>query len=162
MARAIINSNSHPMEEAAHTVYLSLGTNLGDKEQNLLRAIMEIGKQAGAVVRRSAFHVTAPWGFDSSNTFLNACVCISTTLSPRRLLEVCQSIERQMGRRHKTRDGQYHDRIIDIDILLYDHLTVAEPDLRIPHPLMREREFVMLPLREILEEDPLADSDEGE
>ena len=137
------------MEEEVHTVYLSLGTNLGDKKQNLLTAIEEIGKQAGTVVRQSAFHVTAPWGFTSSNTFLNACICISTALSPRRLLETCQAIERQMGRLHKTRDGQYRDRIIDIDILLYDRLTIAEPDLHIPHPLMKEREFVMLPLREI-------------
>ena len=87
-----------------HKVYLSLGTNLGNR----------------------------------------------TILAPRQLLDVLQGIEKEMGRTLKSVNGEYHDRIIDIDILLYDDLKIDEPDLKIPHPLMEEREFVMVPLREIL------------
>ena len=90
-----------------------------------------------------------PWGFRSDHDFLNCVVCVSTTLTPRRLLLATQRIERNMGRTQKSTDGTYHDRIIDIDILLYDDLNIAEPDLVIPHPLMHERPFVMEPLNEI-------------
>lgn len=82
--------------------------------------------------------------------FVNAAVCVSTQLTPRALLEATQAIERDMGRTAKSVNGQYHDRTIDIDILLYDNIKVDEPDLKIPHPLMNERDFVMKPLKEIL------------
>lgn len=137
------------MEE--HTVYLSLGTNLGDKAANLERAISELQKLVGDVVRRSTFYATEPWGFKSPNTFLNACVKVETDLTPRELLEMTQTIEQRMGRKKKSREGEYEDRIIDIDILLYDDLHIEESDLTIPHPLMHEREFVMKPLREIMD-----------
>ena len=78
-------------------------------------------------------------------------VCCQTTLTPRQVLEHTQSIERQLGRTSKTANGEYHDRMIDIDILLYDDYVVDEPDLKIPHPLMEEREFVMKPLKEIMD-----------
>ena len=133
------------------TVYLSLGTNLGDKEQNILRAYKMLEDRVGEIRRRSQMIETEPWGFESQNTFLNSAICIETTLSPHELLKVTQSIERELGRTAKSTNGEYHDRIIDIDILLYDDLTVDEPDLKIPHPLMRERDFVMIPLREILD-----------
>ena len=127
-----------------------MGTNLGDKHANILKAIDEIEKLIGTVVRQSAFYETAPWGFDSPHQFVNAAVCVQTKLSPRELLATTQGIERLMGRKEKSVDGQYHDRIIDIDILLYDEVHIDEPDLKIPHPLMHERDFVMVPLREIL------------
>ena len=143
-----------------HTVYLSLGSNLGYRRRNLRRAIGRIEELIGTVERQSAFLETEPWGFASKNKFLNACVKVLTALTPRQLLAVTQQIEREMGRQ-KSVDGQsvrgqsehrqYHDRPIDIDILLYDDLTVDEPDLQIPHPLMHERDFVMIPLREIME-----------
>ncbi len=133
-----------------HEAYLGLGTNLGDKHANILKAIDEIEKLIGTVVRQSAFYETAPWGFDSPHQFVNAAVCVQTKLSPRELLATTQGIERLMGRKEKSVDGQYHDRIIDIDILLYDEVHIDEPDLKIPHPLMHERDFVMVPLREIL------------
>ena len=139
-----------------HTVYLSLGTNLGDKEQNLQSAIQEIERRIGPVRAQSAFLFTEPWGFESENTFLNAAVCVETELSPNALLRVTQQIERDMGRTEKsTINGQqstvtYHDRIIDIDILLYDDLHINTPKLTIPHPHMYERDFVLIPLREIL------------
>lgn len=132
--------------------YLSLGTNLGDKRKNIAEAINYIGELVGDVVRQSALYETEPWGFRSDNRFVNAAVCVDTQLSPRRLLEVTQRIEREMGRTLKSDGGEYHDRIIDIDILLYGDLHIDEPDLKIPHPLMHERDFVMTPLNEIMEE----------
>ncbi|WP_288309487.1 2-amino-4-hydroxy-6-hydroxymethyldihydropteridine diphosphokinase [uncultured Prevotella sp.] len=132
--------------------YLSLGTNLGDKRKNIAVAIKNIGELVGDVVRQSALYETEPWGFRSDNRFVNAAVCVDTQLSPRRLLEVTQRIEREMGRTLKSDGGEYHDRIIDIDILLYGDLHIDEPDLKIPHPLMHERDFVMMPLNEIMEE----------
>lgn len=132
--------------------YLSLGTNLGDKRRNIAEAIKNIGELVGDVVRQSALYETEPWGFRSDNRFVNAAVCVDTQLSPRRLLEVTQRIEREMGRTLKSDGGEYHDRIIDIDILLYGDLHIDEPDLKIPHPLMHERDFVMTPLNEIMEE----------
>lgn len=132
-----------------HTAYLGLGTNLGDKPDNLNKAIENIGKLIGTVERQSAFYASEPWGFESQNSFLNACVRVSTNLSPHELLKATQSIERMMGRTEKSHDGHYHDRLIDIDILLYDDISVDEPDLTIPHPLMQERDFVMVPLREV-------------
>jgi 2-amino-4-hydroxy-6-hydroxymethyldihydropteridine diphosphokinase len=133
-----------------HTIYLSLGTNLGDKEQNLLSAIKEIERRIGPVRAQSAFLSTEPWGFKSENTFLNAAVRVETELSPHALLRITQQIERDMGRTQKSVDGQYHDRIIDIDILLYDDLHINTKKLTIPHPRMYERDFVLIPLREIL------------
>ena len=132
--------------------YLSLGTNLGDKRKNIAEAIKNIGELVGDVVRQSALYETEPWGFRSDNRFVNAAVCVDTQLSPRRLLEVTQRIERERGRTLTSDGGEYHDRIIDIDILLYGDLHIDEPDLKIPHPLMHERDFVMTPLNEIMEE----------
>lgn len=133
-----------------HNLYLSLGTNLGNRKGNIREAILKIEEQVGAVVRQSALYETKPWGFSSPNDFINACVLVITSLAPRQLLESLQRIEKEMGRMEKSVNGKYHDRIIDIDILLFDDLKINAPDLVIPHPLMEEREFVMKPLREIL------------
>lgn len=132
-----------------HRVYFSLGSNLGQREENIRLAISKMEELIGDVVRRSTLLVTEPWGFRSEHSFVNAAVCCLTELSPREVLEVTQRIERMLGRTCKSVNGQYHDRIIDIDILLYDQLVIDEPDLKIPHPLMHERDFVMIPLREI-------------
>lgn len=134
-----------------HTAYLSLGTNLGDKENNLLSAISEIERRIGPVKAQSAFLATEPWGFESQNTFLNAAIRIKTELSPLELLDETQQIERDLGRQQKSVNGQYHDRIIDIDILLYDDLHISTPRLTIPHPHMHERDFVLIPLKEIIQ-----------
>lgn len=137
----------------SHQVYLGLGSNLGDRRQNIEQAIVLIGERVGTVVRQSSLIETEPWGFESDNRFLNGVVCCMTQLSPRQVLRATQQIERILGRRHKTPSNarHYSDRPIDIDILLYDQLTVQEPDLQIPHPLMQQRDFVMIPLREIME-----------
>ena len=132
-----------------HQVYLGLGSNLGDKEWNLSEAIRLIGEKVGEVWRQSSFIETEPWGFESENRFLNAVILCQTTKTPREVLEITQQIERDMGRRQKSVSIGYADRTIDIDILLYDDLTIDEPDLKIPHPLMYQRDFVMRPLKEI-------------
>ncbi len=131
-------------------VYLSLGTNLGDKRHNIAEATEKIRELIGDITCQSALYATKPWGFESENDFINAAVCVETTLTPRQLLQATQEIERNMGRTEKSRDGKYRDRLIDIDILTYGDETVDEPDLKIPHPLMHERDFVMIPLNEIL------------
>lgn len=130
-------------------VYLGLGTNLGDKEQNLRISVKKIEEWIGNVVSLSAFYATAPWGFSSENSFLNAAVCVETTLLPLQVLEETQRIERELGRTEKSVNGLYADRLIDIDLLLYDDRVMDAKGLILPHPLMTERRFVMEPLSEI-------------
>ena len=137
-----------------HQVYLGLGSNLGQREENLRKAIRMIHERVGEVVRQSSFIETEPWGFESDHPFMNAAVLCLTEKTPREVLRLTQQIERDLGKskEHATQRGEsskFHDRPIDIDILLYDDLTVDEPDLQIPHPLMYERDFVMIPLKEI-------------
>ena len=131
-------------------LYLSLGSNLGDREKMLHRAIALIGERIGTVQRVSSFIETEPWGFQSEHPFLNAACLVLTTLSPEQCLKETQRIERELGRTTKSKDGIYHDRPIDIDLLLYDNLKVSTPTLTLPHPRMEERDFVMVPLREIM------------
>ena len=126
-----------------------MGSNLGDCRKNLERAIRLIGDRVGHVTRQSSFIETEPWGFESPNKFMNAVILCKTTKTPREVLMLTQQIERDMGRRKKSVSGGYADRPIDIDILLYDDLTIDEPDLKIPHPLMHQRDFVMIPLEEV-------------
>lgn len=168
-----------------HEVYLSLGSNLGDREQQLKQAIRFIDERIGEVVRQSSFIETEPWGFQSDHRFLNAAICCLTDKTPREVLQLTQQIERDLGKTkaHATRRAphpssitpqpssithhpssitphpsslspqpSYYDRPIDIDILLYDDWKVSEPDLKIPHPLMHQRDFVMIPLKEIMTE----------
>lgn len=130
-------------------VYLGLGTNLGDKEANLHAAVRKINERIGEVTSLSAFYVTAPWGFSSENSFLNAACCVESELPPLELLRETQAIERELGRMKKSVGGEYSDRPMDIDLLLYGDLILHTPELEIPHPLMTERRFVMEPLAEI-------------
>ena len=129
--------------------YLGIGTNLGDRTANLRHAVELINEQAGHVLACSSFIETEPWGFKSDNLFLNAVVKIDTMCSPHELLSVTQVIERTMGRTHKSVNGVYSDRIVDIDILIYDDLTINDENLTIPHPLIWQRQFVYEPLLEI-------------
>ena len=130
-------------------VYFGLGTNLGDKEHNLRLAVRKIEERVGKVVSLSAFYATAPWGFSSEHTFLNAAACVETLLPPLSVLHLTQEIEREIGRTHKSVGGVYSDRVIDIDLLLYGDQVLDTPELKLPHPLMHERRFVMEPLAEI-------------
>ena len=136
---------------------MSLGTNLGDKEKNLRDAVHKIEEQIGKVISLSAFYMTAPWGFESDNSFLNAAACIETELLPLEVLQKTQEIERELGRTHKSTGGVYSDRLIDIDLLMYDDLILSATspsgaELNLPHPLMAERDFVMKPMAEIAPE----------
>ena len=131
------------------TVYLGLGTNLGDKEVQLRTAVNEIEKRIGRIMILSAFYTTIPWGFTSEHTFLNAACAVETSLNPYELLSVTQDIEKNLGRNHKSVDHHYADRLIDIDILFFDQIIIHEADLQIPHPLLTKRDFVLKPLVEI-------------
>ena len=132
-----------------HTVYLGLGSNLGNREENLRGALFEIASSVGIVEAVSSFIVTEPWGFESTHTFVNAVCRVQTRLSPMEVLDATQAIERNLGRTQKSVDGIYSDRLIDIDILLYDDWKVDTPRLVIPHPLMAQRDFVKIPLAEL-------------
>ena len=132
-----------------HQVYLGLGSNIGDRQQCIADAIRLISERVGAVLRQSTLIDTEPWGFQSKHKFLNGVILCETGKTPREVLALTQQIERDLGRKKKSHSSRYHDRPIDIDILLYDDLTIDEPDLKIPHPLMHERDFVMIPLNEI-------------
>ena len=133
-------------------VYLGLGTNLGNKEENLQAAVEKINDEIGKVTSLSSFYETAPWGFDSDNNFLNAVACVLTDYEPIEVLARTQQIERGLGRTHKSVNGVYNDRLIDIDLLLYNQLILDTPQLKLPHPLMTQRSFVMDPLKEIAPE----------
>ena len=133
-----------------HVVYLSLGSNLGDRHATMRRAIDMLNAEAGTVDRQSSLLETEPWGFESANKFLNMCVRLLTTLTPEQLLLKTQDLEKRLGRTVKSVDGKYHDRPIDIDMLMYDDVNISTPTLTLPHPHMHERDFVMIPLREIL------------
>lgn len=131
------------------TVYLGLGTNIGNRKENLTRAIEALSLALGHYTALSSFIETAPWGFNSDNAFLNCTVAFDTELTPHQLLDTTENIERELGRTSKSNGGIYHDRVIDIDILLYGSETVSTERLTIPHPLMHMRDFVLEPLAQI-------------
>ena len=130
-------------------VYLGLGTNLGDKDRNLRRAVGHLQKKIGNVLSLSSFYETAPWGFVSEHSFLNAVACLETELAPADVLRRTQEIEKEMGRTHKSVDNVYTDRLIDIDLLLYDGQILDSHELVLPHPYLAQRRFVLEPLCEI-------------
>lgn len=130
------------------TAYLSLGTNIGNKRRNLITAAALLAERVGDILALSDIYETEPWGFESENTFLNAALALRTLLSPLELLDATRLIEIEMGRVKKS-NGTYQDRIIDIDILMYDDIVMQTLQLTIPHPLMHKRSFVMEPLAEI-------------
>ncbi len=130
-------------------LYLGLGSNLGDKRDNLLQAVALISERVGRIVCLSRFYMTDPWGYSSSNFYLNAALGVETSLSPLEVLSITQTIERDLGRLKKSVNREYFDRPIDIDLLLMDDLVVQTDVLTLPHPLMHERLFVLEPLVEI-------------
>ena len=128
--------------------YLGLGTNVGNKRRNMITAAALLAERVGDILALSGFYETEPWGLESENFFLNAAVKLKTSFSPLEVLQITQQIEKELGRTEKS-NGVYHDRIIDIDILLYEDEVLQIPELTLPHPLMHERKFVMDPLAEI-------------
>lgn len=131
------------------TVYIGIGSNLGDREVNCLRAIDLMAGRGLKVKRRSGAYETEPWGVKEQPRFINMAVEVETDARPLEILRTLKDIEKRLGRRETVR---YGPRVIDLDILLYDSLVLDEPSLRIPHPLMHERDFVLLPLSEIAPE----------
>ena len=137
------------MTSQVHKVYLGLGSNQGDRQQNLSRAITLITNRIGPITDQSDLFVTEPVGFRSSHLFYNMSIGLETTLTAIEVLKATQQIEKELGRKKKSVNGIYHDRLIDIDILLYDDETIHSPSLTIPHPRMKERRFVLEPLAQI-------------
>lgn len=137
------------MNEQIHNVFLSLGSNKGDRQKNLNLAIELISNRIGSIVSQSDFFVTEPVGFKSAHLFYNIAIGIKTTYSATDILKITQQIEKELGRKRKSVNGVYHDRTIDIDILIYDNCIINTPELQIPHPRMKERRFVLEPLAQI-------------
>jgi 2-amino-4-hydroxy-6-hydroxymethyldihydropteridine diphosphokinase len=130
--------------------YIGLGSNLGDREATLRRAVELLGEAPGVeVVAVSSFHETEPWGFADQPWFLNGAAALETTRAPRELLGLLLDVERRLGR---VRDGdgpRYGPRTVDLDLLVHGDLVVAEPGLEVPHPRLRERRFALAPLAEL-------------
>ena len=129
--------------------YIALGSNLGDKEKNLRRALLLLTQQGVEVVRVSSFLSTEPYGVTDQPQFLNAVACVRTSLAPLALLDVLLATELAMGR---VRLRHWGERNIDLDLLLYEDVVLNTPRLRLPHPDMQNRDFVLLPLAEIAPE----------
>ena len=130
-------------------VYLSIGSNKGNRSVLINKAIDEIEKKVGIIISRSSIYQSKSWGFDS-NDFYNLCLLIDTDIMPKSLLINLKKIEKSMGR--KDIDGSYSDRFIDIDILFYDNITTDSEDLKIPHPKIEIRKFVLVPMLEIADD----------
>lgn len=130
-------------------VHIGVGSNLGDRAANCRRAVEMLAERGVRARKRSSLYETEPWGVRDQPRFLNMALEAETDLPPRDLLRTLKEIELAMGR---TETGRYGPRIIDLDILLYGSLVLNEPGLRIPHPLMHQRSFVLDPLSEIAPE----------
>ena len=140
-------------------VYLGIGTNLGDREANLRQALELVHERVGECLACSSIYRSAPQGFVSDNQFANIVAVCQTNHSPVEVLRITQAIEQEMGRTEKSINGIYHDRVIDIDLLqafdgnrITDNgrgIEVTSDTLILPHPRMQERDFVMIPLREV-------------
>ena len=142
-------------------VYLGIGTNLGEREANLRQALELLHERVGECLACSSIYRSAPQGFVSDNQFANIVIVCQTDHSPEQVLQITQAIEREMGRTEKSVNGIYHDRIIDIDLLIAykndaqwtngEEIVCNTETLTLPHPRMQERDFVMIPLREVEE-----------
>lgn len=136
-------------------LYLSIGANMGDRKANIQGAVEQLDAVLGAHLRLSSFFKSKSWGFEG-NDFLNVAVCYETSLSALEILHLCKDIEQRMGRtisapRYDAEGKRiYSNRPIDIDIILYGDLRIDTHELTIPHPRMHERDFVMVPLKEVL------------
>ncbi len=136
-----------PASSSAFDATLGLGSNLGDRVGNIEDAIRRLTADGRvALVARSRLYRTAPWGVTDQDWFVNACIAVATKLMPHALLRLCQSVENGMGR---VRTRHWGPRNIDVDILTFRDLKVSDADLVIPHPLIAERAFVLMPLKDI-------------
>jgi 2-amino-4-hydroxy-6-hydroxymethyldihydropteridine diphosphokinase len=138
-----------------HQALLALGSNLGDRQENIRRALFLLEKTPNVrLIRQSCLYETEPQGMrpdDPAQAFVNAAAMLETSLSPANLLEVCLKIEKALGRKRLAdrTEGGYSSRTIDLDVLFYDDRVIQEAGLEIPHPRLHERGFVLVPLSEI-------------
>ncbi len=130
-------------------VYIGLGTNTGNKQQNLTRAIEELSLALDVPISSSSFLENEAWGFETENKFLNCVITFETDIPPLQLLDTTEAIERLLGRTQKSNGKHYSDRIIDIDILFYGDEIIECKRLTVPHPLLHIRDFVLIPMSEI-------------
>lgn len=131
------------------SVLIALGGNVGDVRATFKKAIAQIcGMAQAAVIARSSDYITPPWGDEDQDPFINACVEIETDLDPHALLFVMQKVEQKFGRR-RDKDRRWGPRTLDLDMIAYDDVSFQKPDLTLPHPLLFERAFVLVPLAEI-------------
>jgi 2-amino-4-hydroxy-6-hydroxymethyldihydropteridine diphosphokinase len=129
-----------------NNIYLHLGSNMGDKQDNIAKAILAIGKRIGKIVTKSSLYETEAWGIKEQESFINQAIQINSDLSPKEMLTKCLAIETEMGRQRKEKWGP---RIIDIDILFFGTKKINDKDLVIPHPEIKNRNFVLVPMMEI-------------
>ena len=131
------------------SVLIALGGNVGDVRTTFAKAIAHIcGMAQAAVIARSSDYTTPPWGDEDQDPFINACVEIETDLDPHALLSVMQKVEQKFGRT-RSKDRRWGPRTLDLDMIAYDNVSMAKPDLTLPHPRLFERAFVLVPLAEI-------------
>ena len=130
-------------------LFLGLGTNTGEREKNMTEAIEKLSLRFGIPIAQSKIVESEAWGYDSPNKYLNSVILFRTSLAPTEILNITEEIERELGRKQKTVNGNYSDRPIDIDILFYGSECIDTPRLTIPHRLLHKRLFVLEPFAEI-------------
>jgi len=130
-------------------VFLSIGSNIGNKTLNINNALEQIDSDIGKILNVSSYYETEPWGFNTDDWFVNIALEIETDFNTENLLQKLQEIEKNLGRKHKSSKSGYSSRIIDIDILFYGNLIINKPFLQIPHKHLHKRIFVLKPLSEI-------------
>ena len=130
-------------------VFIILGSNIGDKKSYIDKACVEILEKIGSIEVYSSYYQTSPWGFQSDDEFLNRVICVQSKLTPNGIMETLLDIENKLGRVRLAKDEGYQSRTIDLDILLIDDLIIESELLVVPHPRMKERRFVLVPLSEI-------------
>lgn len=136
------------MEKQIARAYLSLGSNLGDRIEILRQALAKLNQKAGDVVKLSSVYETEPVGFHSKDQFLNICIELHTSYDPFELLAITNNIEHELGRK-KEKNNVYESRTLDIDVILFNDLTIETEVLSVPHPRFQERLFVLIPLNDI-------------
>ena len=130
--------------------YLNIGSNMGNRTRNIARAIRLISRTFNTNIKISAPVTSSPWGFESKNVFVNEGAILHTDVKPTEVLARLQQVERLISDKpHRNADGSYSDRVIDIDIVAIDDMTIDTPSLKVPHPHLPERDFYLIPMREL-------------
>jgi len=133
--------------------YLNIGSNIGDRRDNLYRAVVALAACTGGDCAVSPIVESEPWGFESDNRFMNLGVCLQSTMSPWQMLERIHEIESELGSAsHRDAQGGYVDRLVDIDIVAIDDLVIDSPSLQVPHRHLPERDFFLIPMQHLAPE----------